>query len=75
MQLLISYQTALLTECHITYFTVIMVLPTMFAFCLIRLLVTVCLITHITNIMALTTVFAYVYQANLATMSYYTRHT
>jgi len=33
---------------------------------------TVCLITHITNIMALTTVFAYVYQANLATMSYYT---
>ena len=35
----------------------------------------VCLITHITNIMAVTTVFAYVYQANLATMSYYTRLT
>ena len=31
-QFLISYQTALLTECHITYFTVIKVLPNMFAF-------------------------------------------
>jgi len=32
MELLISYQTALLTECLITYFTLIKVLPTMFAF-------------------------------------------
>jgi len=57
MHVLMNIQTALLTVCLTTYFTGIMVLPTMYVFMVYETtLVTVCLITHITNIKALTIV-------------------
>ena len=57
MYMLMSYQTAKLTECLITYFTNIRALTTMYAFMFYQsILVSERFITHITNIRALMTV-------------------
>jgi len=59
MHVLMNIQTALLTECLITYFTGITALTTIYAFMVYQTnLVTVRLITYFTATRALSTIYA-----------------